>query len=118
MSIHSILDAIVLSKFASSVKAVSSHLPMAEFVKCFLMDISQFICSDIMQIPEQPLFSQGLTMTKPNFSQMTRQELRAYVLAHREDDDAIKELIKRSNPNSPTYPFPKRMKALTKWKKF
>lgn len=50
--------------------------------------------------------SGGLTMMKPNFSQMTRQELRAYVLAHREDDDAIEELIKRSNPSSPTYPFP------------
>jgi hypothetical protein len=45
-------------------------------------------------------------MTKPDFSQMTRQELRAYVLAHREDDDAIEALIHRGNPNSPTYPFP------------
>ncbi|BAZ52798.1 hypothetical protein NIES4103_54630 [Nostoc sp. NIES-4103] len=45
-------------------------------------------------------------MTKPDFSKMTRQELRAYVLAHREDDDAIEALIKRGNPNSPKYPFP------------
>jgi hypothetical protein len=45
-------------------------------------------------------------MTKPDFSQMTRPELRAYILAHREDDDAIAALINRSNPDSPTYPFP------------
>jgi hypothetical protein len=37
---------------------------------------------------------------------MTRQELRAYVLAHREDDEAIEALIKRGNPNSPKYRFP------------
>ncbi|MCL1469635.1 hypothetical protein LAY57_02990 [Argonema antarcticum A004/B2] len=37
---------------------------------------------------------------------MTRQELRAYILTHREDDDAIEALIKRSNPNSPKYPYP------------
>lgn len=45
-------------------------------------------------------------MMKPDFSKMNRQELRAYVLAHREDDDAIEALIKRGNPNSPKYPFP------------
>ncbi|NEU77440.1 hypothetical protein PI95_034530 [Hassallia byssoidea VB512170] len=45
-------------------------------------------------------------MTKPDFSRMTRQELRAYVLAHREEDDPIEALIKRGNPNSPKYPFP------------
>lgn len=48
----------------------------------------------------------GLIMTKPDFSKMTRQELKAYVLSHREDDDAIEALIKRGNPNSPVYPFP------------
>lgn len=48
----------------------------------------------------------GLMMTKPDFSRMTRQELRAYILAHRDDDDAIEALIKRGDPNSPTYPFP------------
>ena len=46
-------------------------------------------------------------MTKPNFSSMTRQELRAYILAHREDDEAIEVLMKRGNPNSPKYRFPK-----------
>ena len=45
-------------------------------------------------------------MMKPDFSKMTRPELRAYVLAHREDDEAIEALIKRGNPNSPKYPFP------------
>jgi hypothetical protein len=46
----------------------------------------------------------GLTM-KPDFSSMNRQELRAYILAHR-DDDAIEALIKRGNPNSPKFRFP------------
>ena len=45
-------------------------------------------------------------MTKRDFSKMTRQELRAYVLAHREDDEAIEALITRGNANSPIYPFP------------
>ena len=48
----------------------------------------------------------GLTMTKPDFNQMSRQELRAYVLAHRDDDEAIEALIRRGNPDSPVYPFP------------
>lgn len=45
-------------------------------------------------------------MTKPDFSKMPRPELRAYILAHREDDEAIEALIRRGNPNSPVYPFP------------
>jgi hypothetical protein len=45
-------------------------------------------------------------MMKPNFDSMTRQELREYVLLHREDDDAIEALINKGNPNSPTYKFP------------
>lgn len=44
---------------------------------------------------------------KPDFSKMTRQELRNYILTHREDDDAIESLINRGNPHSPKYPFPK-----------
>jgi hypothetical protein len=55
----------------------------------------------------------ALTMMKPDFSQMTRQDLRAYVLAHRDDDDAIKALIERRNPNSPKYRFPKTDEDLT-----
>jgi hypothetical protein len=48
----------------------------------------------------------ALTMMKPDFSQMSRPELRAYILAHRDDDDAIEALIDRRNPDSPTYAFP------------
>jgi hypothetical protein len=47
-----------------------------------------------------------LTMTKPDFSRMTRQELRAYILTHRDDDEAIEALIKRGNPDSPKFRFP------------
>ncbi|MEB3211589.1 MAG: hypothetical protein VKL39_09540 [Leptolyngbyaceae bacterium] len=45
-------------------------------------------------------------MMKPDFSKMTRQELRQYVLSHREDDDAIAALIHRGNSNAVNYPFP------------
>ena len=45
-------------------------------------------------------------MMKPNFDTMTHQELREYILQHREDDDAIEALINKGNPNSPTYKFP------------
>ena len=53
-------------------------------------------------------------MMKPDFSSMTLQELRAYVLTHREDDEAIEALIKRGNPNSPKYPFPQTDEDLQK----
>ena len=52
------------------------------------------------------MVSEDLMMMKRDFSEMTRQELRAYVLANREDDDAIEALIRRGNDKSPTYPFP------------
>lgn len=42
-------------------------------------------------------------MTKPNFEAMSKEDLRAYVLAHREDDEAIRELFSRRNPNSVVY---------------
>ncbi len=45
-------------------------------------------------------------MTQPDFNQMTRQELRAYVLAHRTDDQAIAALIQRGDPNRPKFRFP------------
>jgi hypothetical protein len=45
-------------------------------------------------------------MMKPDFSQMFRPELRVYILAHRDNDDAIEALINRRDPNSPTYAFP------------
>jgi hypothetical protein len=47
-----------------------------------------------------------LIMMKPNFDTLTRQQIREYVLQHREDDDAIEALINKGNPNSPTYKFP------------
>lgn len=45
-------------------------------------------------------------MKKSDYSKMTRQELRAYILANRDDDDAIEALIQLGDPNMPTYPFP------------
>jgi hypothetical protein len=48
----------------------------------------------------------GSMMMKPNFDSMTREEIRDYILQHREDDDAIEALISKGNPNSPTYKFP------------
>lgn len=51
-------------------------------------------------------------MMKRDFSTMTRQELRAYILTNREDDEAIEALIQRGNPDSPTYPFPQTDKDL------
>ncbi|MBD1842555.1 hypothetical protein H6F89_03820 [Cyanobacteria bacterium FACHB-63] len=40
---------------------------------------------------------------KPNFEAMTREELRAYVLENREDDEALAALINRRNPNAIKY---------------
>lgn len=45
-------------------------------------------------------------MTKPNFSRTIRQELKAYALAYRADDEAIEALIKRGDPNSSKFRFP------------
>ena len=46
-------------------------------------------------------------MQKPDFSKMTRKELRTYILENnREDDDAIEALINRESPNSRTFPYP------------
>ncbi len=35
---------------------------------------------------------------KPNFDAMSKAELKAYVLAHREDDEGIRALFSRRNP--------------------
>jgi hypothetical protein len=43
---------------------------------------------------------------KPNFETMTKAELRAYVLEHREDDEALRVLMSRRNPNAVRYDFP------------
>ncbi len=45
-------------------------------------------------------------MTKNDLSQMSRLDLRAYILEHRDDDEAIEALIRMGNSNSPVYPFP------------
>ena len=37
---------------------------------------------------------------KPNFEKMTRKELKAYVLAHRDDQEAIDLLMSRRSPDS------------------
>ena len=42
----------------------------------------------------------------PNFKEMTTKELRAYVIAHRQDDAAIDEYRNRLKPSSPEYSFP------------
>ncbi|MCY7275774.1 MAG: hypothetical protein LH702_19065 [Phormidesmis sp. CAN_BIN44] len=44
-------------------------------------------------------------MTKPNFETMTKEELRAYVLINREDDEALAALISRRDPNAPSYSY-------------
>lgn len=44
---------------------------------------------------------------EPNFNQMSRTELKAYVLAHRNDEEAIRELFKRRDPNGVRYPLPR-----------
>ena len=49
----------------------------------------------------------ALIMMKPDFSQMSRPELRAYILAHRDNDDAIEALMNRRNPDSLTNAFPR-----------
>lgn len=41
----------------------------------------------------------------PDFSAMTRSELKRYVLSHREDMEAMRELfVNRSDPNAKVYP--------------
>jgi hypothetical protein len=49
-------------------------------------------------------------MTKPDFTKMTRQELKAYIRQHPTDDEAIRELfVSRRSPHAKTYPFPYNM---------
>ncbi|MEA5537399.1 DUF6887 family protein [Crocosphaera sp. XPORK-15E] len=46
-------------------------------------------------------------MNKPNFKEMSRKELKKYVLSHPTDDEAIRELfVNRRNPNAQIYPYP------------
>ncbi len=43
---------------------------------------------------------------KLDFEKMPRAELKAYVLAHREDTEALRVLMSRRNPNAKRYKFP------------
>lgn len=43
---------------------------------------------------------------KPNFETMSKAELRAYVLKHKEDKEALRALMSRRDPNSIKYNFP------------
>lgn len=46
-------------------------------------------------------------MSKPNFKQMSRYDLKKYIRSHPTDDDAIRELfVNRRNPNAKRYPYP------------
>ena len=47
--------------------------------------------------------SLGFSTTKPNFEAMTREELRSYILKHREDDEALAALLSCRDPNAPGY---------------
>jgi hypothetical protein len=55
-------------------------------------------------------------MTKPDFSTMTRKELRAYALVHREDDAVFTELVKRVSENGKGYPSPQTEEDLQEMK--
>ena len=43
---------------------------------------------------------------KPNFETMNKAQLRAYVLEHREDQEALRALMSRRDPNGVRYNFP------------
>ena len=43
---------------------------------------------------------------KPNFETMNKAQLRAYVLEHREDLEALRALMSRRDPNGVQYNFP------------
>ena len=49
-------------------------------------------------------------MSKPNFSQLTRQELKRYIRQHPTDDEAIRELfVNRRSPDAKVFPPPSQM---------
>ncbi len=43
---------------------------------------------------------------KPNFEAMNKAQLRAYVLEHKGDKEALRILMSRRDPNSIKYDFP------------
>lgn len=51
---------------------------------------------------------------KPNFKEMTRKELIAYIKKHRTDDKAINELfVNRRDPNVKVYPATMSIEEMT-----
>ena len=58
----------------------------------------------------------SLKMNKPDFSKMTRKELRAYALVHREDNAVFTEIIKRISENGKRYPYPQTEENLQEMK--
>jgi hypothetical protein len=63
-----------------------------------------------------PMVDGGLQMNSPNFSIMTRKELRAYALVHREDNAVFRELIKRVGESGTEYPYPQTEEDLLEMK--
>lgn len=54
---------------------------------------------------------------KPNFDNMSKAELRAYVMTHREDQEAFCKLIDRlkaESTNQTRHPFPKSLEDVAK----
>jgi hypothetical protein len=52
---------------------------------------------------------------KPDFEAMSKQELKAYVLAHKSDQEAFYRLadrLKEDNQDSPWYPYPATPEAI------
>ncbi len=45
-------------------------------------------------------------LMKPHFAEMSAKELRAYVLAHREDTEALEVLFSRRTPDSEAIIYP------------
>ncbi|MEM6399633.1 MAG: hypothetical protein AAF757_05280 [Cyanobacteria bacterium P01_D01_bin.116] len=43
---------------------------------------------------------------KPNFEKMSKAQLRAYVLEHKEDKEALRALMSRRDSNAVKYNFP------------
>jgi len=55
---------------------------------------------------------------KPDFSQMTRTELKQYVRNHHEDDEAIRALFSRDSDNAIFFPMPKTPQEATEIENF
>ncbi|BAZ10322.1 hypothetical protein NIES4071_21370 [Calothrix sp. NIES-4071] len=56
-------------------------------------------------------------MMKPNFDSMSKAELRAYVMSHRDDQEAFCKLVDRlkaDSTNQTPHPFPKSLEDVAK----